>query len=131
MTNTPSLGAPAQTLTQAFLGDVLNTTAEEDEGEGEEEIAEAALPLEDPTLYTGRYLSDELEAFYRVQLDEGILILRHRWLGEFPMEYRGEDEFSFSNRDGSLSFVRDDSNEISGFVFDNGRTIGVEFRRFE
>ncbi|MFL2837264.1 MAG: serine hydrolase domain-containing protein [Pseudohongiellaceae bacterium] len=131
MTNTPSLGAPAQTLTQAFLGDVLDTTAEEDEGEEEEEIAEAALPLEDPTLYTGRYLSDELEAFYRVQLDEGILILRHRWLGEFPMEYRGEDEFSFSNRDGSLSFVRDDSNEISGFVFDNGRTIGVEFHRFE
>ena len=31
MTNTPSLGAPAQTLTQAFLGDVLDTTAEEDE----------------------------------------------------------------------------------------------------
>jgi hypothetical protein len=128
LTNTPSLGAPAQTLTQAFLGDVLNMLAADDE---EEELAEAALPLEVPTLYTGRYLSDELEAFYQVQLNDGILILRHRWLGEFPMEYRGEDEFTFSNRDGSLSFVRDDSNEICGFVFDNGRTIGVEFRRFE
>lgn len=128
MTNTPSLGAPAPELTQAFLGDVLNMPAEEDE---EEEIVEAALPLENPTLYTGRYLSDELEAFYQVQLEDGILVLRHRWLGEFPMEYRGEDEFSFSNRDGSLSFVRDAENEVSGFIFDNGRTIGVEFRRFE
>jgi len=28
-------------------------------------------------------------------------------------------------------YAVDDSKEISGFVFDNCRTIGAEFRRFE
>lgn len=128
MTNTPSLGAPAEELTQTFLGDVLSAPMAD---EGEERISEAVVPLENPALYTGRYLSNELEAFYQVQLEEGALRLSHRWLGEFPMEYRGNDIFAFSNRAGSLSFTRDSGNEISGFVFDNGRTIGVEFRRFE
>ena len=129
ITNTPSFGAPAQALTQAFLGDVLSPPATE---AGEEDaIPETVVPLENPALYTGRYLSDELEAFYQIELAEGVLRLSHRWLGEFPMEYHGDDVFSFSNRAGSLSFTRDSRNEISGFVFDNGRTIGVEFRRFE
>lgn len=128
MTNTPSLGAPATDLTQAFLGDILSAPAEE---HAEEEIAEAAVTLENPASYTGRYLSDELESFYRVRLENGELQLQHRWLGEFAMEYRGDDRFSFSSRDGSLSFIRDSSNAVTGFVFDNGRTIGVEFRRFD
>lgn len=128
-TSTPSNGAPAAKLTQAFLGDVLQVPDTELNPE-RPQIPEA-VALENPAIYSGRYLSDELEAFYSVELNDNSLSLFHRWLGEFEMRYIGEDKFLLLGRGGTLSFSRDEQNDVDGFIFDNGRTIGVEFRRMQ
>ncbi|MCG8414736.1 MAG: beta-lactamase family protein [Pseudomonadales bacterium] len=128
-TSTPSNGVPAAKLSQAFLGDVLpvpDTELNPDRPQLPEAVA-----LENPAIYQGRYLSDELEAFYSINLEGDTLSLFHRWLGEFDLRYTGEDTFLLLGRGGSLTFSRDSENDVNGFVFDNGRTIGVEFRRIE
>ena len=128
-TSTPSNGSPAAKLTQAFLGDVLQIP-ESELNRPRLQIPEA-VALENPAIYSGRYLSDELEAFYSVKLSGDMLSLFHRWLGESEMRYIGDDTFLLMGRGGTLSFSRDAQNEVNGFVFDNGRTIGVEFLRME
>ena len=62
---------------------------------------------------------------------KGKLTLTHRWLGDYLLQYQGDDNFDFRNRAGSLSFNRGPNGDVSGFTFDNDRTIGVEFRRFD
>ncbi len=126
-TNTPSNGSPARELSNVFLGDVFEIP---DLSLFQRPATPEPEPLENPAPYLGRYLSDELEAFYTVQIDNDQLTLVHRWLGDYEMSYRGEDEFGLSGG-GSVTFSRDDQNDVAGFVFDNGRTIGVEFRRLD
>jgi len=128
-TSTPSNGSPAAKLTQAFLGDVLQIPKSE-LNRPRPQIPEAVV-LENPAIYSGQYLSDELEAFYSVELNGDMLSLFHRWLGESEMRYIGDDTFLLMGRGGTLSFSRDAQDKVNGFVFDNGRTIGVEFRRME
>ncbi len=128
-TSTPSNGVPAAKLTQAFLGDVLQIP--DSELTPTPPQSPEAVALENPAIYSGRYLSDELEAFYSVELNDDKLSLFHRWLGEFDMRYIGDDAFQLSGRGGTLTFGRNAQNEVNGFVFDNGRTIGVEFRRLD
>jgi len=129
ITNTPSNGNPGISLTEAFLGDVLELPEPSETAAQSEN--KPAVPLENASIYTGRYLSDELEVFYRIRLDDGKLNLSHRWLGSYEMDYLGNDEFDLDGTVGSISFVRNDKDEIVGFVRDNGRTIGVEFRRID
>ncbi len=129
MTNTPSHGEPSEQLTQAFLGDVLAEAINTNEAQQTEE--NTPPPLENPGHYTGRYFSDELEAFYTVDMHEGNLTLTHRWLGNYLLQYQGDDNFDFRDRAGSLSFNRGPNGDVAGFTFDNDRTIGVEFRRFD
>lgn len=129
MTNTPSLGSPVPELTEAFLGDVMNIPAREEGMEAEEDTP--AIHLPDPGVYTGRYLSDELEAFYNIELEGDQLILSHRWLGSYEMSYLGNNQFDVERFGGPVTFVRNSNNEIEKFILDNGRTIGVEFRRID
>lgn len=125
-TNTPSNGSPARELSNVFLGDVMEIP--DFDGLFQNRSTPEPVALENPARYTGRYLSDELEAFYHIELEDNQLTLTHRWLGDYEMSYRGDDEFGLSGG-GSISFESDDDNDIAGFVFDNGRTIGVEFRK--
>jgi CubicO group peptidase (beta-lactamase class C family) len=129
VTNTPSNGAPGPELTEAFLSDVLELPEPDGPTSTPEESTE--VPLENPSLYTGRYLSDELEAFYSILLEGDKLILSHRWLGSYEMSYLGNDQFDLERLGGPISFTRDSNDEIEKFILDNGRTIGVEFRRID
>ncbi len=129
ITNTPSNGMPVAGLTEAFLGDVIEPPKPSESAAAPDE--NPVVALENASIYTGRYLSDELEAFYTINLDDGKLNLSHRWLGSYGMDYLGNDEFDLNGTGGSISFVRNDEDEIVGFVQDNGRTIGVEFRRID
>ncbi|MCY4265017.1 MAG: serine hydrolase [Gammaproteobacteria bacterium] len=129
LTSTPSNGSPASKLSQAFLGDVLPPP----ESDITPEIPQIpkAMPLAKPKSYAGRYFSDELEVFYTVKLTANELSLYHRWLGEHKMLYLGEDRFFLLELGGTLAFGRNDQNQVDGFLFDNGRTIGVEFRQID
>ncbi|MEM1140952.1 MAG: serine hydrolase domain-containing protein [Pseudomonadota bacterium] len=128
LTNTPANGVPVDELTAALLGDVV--PASQPESEVSKSVPEQeAVPLKNPDAYAGRYFSDELESFYRVSLQEGKLVLSHRWLGAFTMRHLGGAVFDFEDRGGSLQFAQEKTGEVSGFVFDDGRTLGVEFRR--
>lgn len=126
--NSPSIGTVINPLTEAFLGDVLELPPPQASSAPEETMV---VPLENPAIYTGRYLSDELEAFYSVELADDGLTLIHRWLGSYPMSYLGNDQFDLDGLGGPISFDRNGNNEVDGFILDNGRTIGVEFRRIE
>ena len=129
LTGTPSNGTPYAELTRAFLGDVLPVPTVE--SDPKPPSVPEAVPVESPESFTGKYFSDELEVFYSVGLNNDTLRFSHRWLGEFEMHYLGGDKFSLLDRGGTLTFRRDAQHQISGFIFDNDRTIGVEFRRME
>ena len=129
VTNTPANGTPVRELTRAFLGDLVEMPETDAPSAPPEEAVE--VPLENPSIYTGRYLSDELEAFYSIRLEGDKLILSHRWLGSYEMSYLGNDQFDLEGLGGPISFVRDSNAEIDRFILDNGRTIGVEFRRID
>lgn len=125
--NTPSLGSPVEELMQVFLGDLLTIP---DEEPADEEAEREAYPVADPRAYVGRYLSDELEAFYEVTLDGDTLTWAHRWLGEHVMEPVDEDTFALEGS-AALTFTRDATGAVDGVVLDSGRTTGVVFRRLD
>lgn len=129
-TSTPANGIPVAELNQALMGDVLQPVKQNESGVAPStEII--SVPVDNPSVFTGRYFSDELETFYRVALDEEQLAMSHRWLGSFSLQHRGDDEFDFVGRGGSAHFHRDGEGNVTGFTLDNGRTIGVKFRRFD
>lgn len=132
--STPSMFNPHGELTDAFFGDILveeepasGTTSGSSSDQG---VAIQLPALADPEVFVGTWLSDELQAFYDITLDDGNLTLSHRWLGSFDMTWAGNDRFSL--RGGrELRFERDESGLPVRFVWDNGRTIGVKVRRYE
>jgi CubicO group peptidase (beta-lactamase class C family) len=81
--------------------------------------------------FAGRYWSDELECFYDIVLDgESLAIERLKYARQrlYPAAvdtfFRG---FIFGSL--SLSFERNDRNEITGFANAGGRVSGLRFRR--
>ncbi len=126
LTNTPSHGSPVAALTERFLGDVLETSAEE--GAQPDAAEPAAQSGADGSVYTGKYFSEELEVFYNVINQGGDLRLAHRWQGGEGLSYRGEDVFELEDG-GSVTFRRGRDGSVQGFELENGRTIGVRFER--
>ena len=88
-----------------------------------QDLTEAALAE-----FAGRYFSDELEAFYDIELQDGGLVLRHIDMEPVELRHREADDFStpviFL---ASVEFERDDAGRITGFRVSNGRTRGVWF----
>lgn len=128
---TPSIRTPIDDLVELFMGDYLEPEGAIPDVEADEEVAAIQLPaLADPSAFTGTWLSDELQVFYDIRMEEDRLVLAHRWLDTFPMTWAGDDRFDLEGS-GELRFERDAEGRPSGFVWDNGRTIGVVFRRYE
>lgn len=98
--------------------------------------AEAWTPdAEDLSAFVGRYLSDEIETFYTVTLDEGdggddgpTLTLKQMRLADIPM--RPGDADTFTTPMGfRLSFERDRNGRVIAFYMSNGRTRDVRFQK--
>ncbi|HIG74680.1 MAG TPA: serine hydrolase [Bacteroidetes bacterium] len=80
--------------------------------------------------YTGRYFSDELEAFYTVALVDGELHLSHRTTEEpISLTHNTGEGFTGGYPIAEVEFVRDESGAVIAFLAGSGRTRGVRFER--
>ena len=91
---------------------------------------ESPLQLAD---FVGIYYSDELYTDYKLSLEGSTLTL---WITEtfkVPLTPASSDSFTFAGGQGKLSFKRDASGKITGFVFDStigGRDVkGIAFKK--
>ncbi len=82
--------------------------------------------------FVGTYFSDELQTAYTIVVEEGELKARHINMEEIALSPAEEDTFSGSVFFiGELAFLRSSSGEVTGFSLSNGRTRGVQFKRWE
>ena len=79
--------------------------------------------------YTGDYRSDEVQATYRIVLENGKLFFRHE--NEFkdypknPLQPTTSDMFFVQGL--NLQFIRDASRQISAFTLNAGRVKNIKF----
>jgi hypothetical protein len=79
--------------------------------------------------YAGRYVSDELDSWYTVEVKDGALRFRAR-LGQWvPLRPIRRDAFLVLGS--RLTFERDGRQRVTGFRLDAGRVRGVAARRNE
>lgn len=82
--------------------------------------------------YTGRYLSDELETFYTLELHDSTLVVLIRNTPEIELDalkvdlYKGNVYFL-----NEVKFIRDEAGAVTGFEASNGRTRGIRFDKLE
>jgi CubicO group peptidase (beta-lactamase class C family) len=96
-------------------------------------VPKAELPEDELELYTGRYYSDEMDAYYIVGKCEGGLGLRLKKHGEFPLQPTIQDGFSLdlSAMVGmpyslSILFYRE-GDSIAGMYVSSGRAKDIQF----
>ncbi|MGB3544185.1 serine hydrolase domain-containing protein [Rubrivirga sp.] len=91
-----------------------------------EPMADAVpIVLED---YTGRYVSDEIETFYALAVEDGVLMARTRRNPKpLVLQPSGPDTFA-SDLGPTLSFERDATGAITGFTLDADRSRDIAFR---
>jgi hypothetical protein len=79
--------------------------------------------------YSGQYLSDEVQATYRIVLENGRLFLRHE--NEFkdfprnPLEPTTSDTFFVQGI--NIHFIRDANQRVSAFTLNAGRVKNIRF----
>jgi CubicO group peptidase (beta-lactamase class C family) len=91
-----------------------------------------AMPEFRPTLeqlraYAGTYQSDEIESFYRIEIEDGGLTLKR--LKVKPDKLQPAIADYFRGLIGSLHFVRNSEGQVSGFVLNAGRIRDFHFRK--
>jgi hypothetical protein len=80
--------------------------------------------------YAGKYLCDELETFYTLEMQDSTLMLLIRNVKEIKLScikedvYKGDVFFI-----GELAFERDEAGRLTGFTVSNGRTRGIQFNK--
>ncbi len=79
--------------------------------------------------YTGDYRSDEVQATYKIVLENGKLFLRHE--NEFkdypknPLQPTTSDTFFVQGR--NLQFMRDPRKQVTAFTLNAGRVKNIKF----
>lgn len=88
-----------------------------------------APDADDLAAYAGRYVSDEVEETYRLVVEDGALVVTHRWLGQLSLRPEDRDHFGGDWPLTSVVFERGAEDQVIGFAVSNGRTRGVRFDR--
>jgi len=83
----------------------------------------------DLTPYAGRFTSDELEATYTLAVEDGALVARDARGDAVTLTHAEGDVFSLPI--GTVSFERDASGAVVGYVVDATRSRGMRFERVE
>lgn len=81
--------------------------------------------------YTGTYLSEELQTFYSVAVEDSSLVLQHYIMDDMAMTPGDKDNFSAGFPIAEMKFIRNDEGQVVGFEASNGRTRGVLFEKRE
>lgn len=79
--------------------------------------------------YTGTYYSQELETTYKIYLDKGKLFIHHMRLGEIAVDPDIVTPDQFSSNVGSLHFIKDKQDKITGFKLSGGRVKNILFEK--
>jgi len=79
--------------------------------------------------YAGTYYSEELAAQYKVGLVDGKLRIHHMRLGDFELQPDPVTEHMFTCRVGSIRFVRDEKQQVTGFKLSGGRVKNLHFEK--
>lgn len=83
------------------------------------------LTTEQLTEYTGAYFSDELDATYRVAIEDGKLFIKARNAPRASLVPVSKDEFRQLGT--TFKFTRGAQGQLSGFVLNGGRSKGIQF----
>ncbi len=86
-----------------------------------------ALTAEQLTEYIGAYYSEELDATYRMVIEDGKLFIKVRNASRGSLSSQAKDEFRLLGA--TYSFVRNDQRQITGFALNGGRAKGIQFVR--
>jgi CubicO group peptidase (beta-lactamase class C family) len=78
--------------------------------------------------YVGDYYSDELQVTYRVVLENSKLSMKYRQVVNGELVPMAQDVFKLYGVVG-VQFIRDDRNQVSGFVPQNGGARNIRFLR--
>jgi hypothetical protein len=76
--------------------------------------------------YVGPYYSDELAVTYRVVLENGKLLMKYRQVVNGELMPMAQDLFKLYGAV-SVRFIRNDRNQVSGFVPQNGGARNIRF----
>lgn len=115
------------------VGDILKITIQDN---GKEIEAMKILPVhlnpEQLSEYTGEYYSSELDTFYRILLDDGVLRVTHRKHDDIPLavitpDYYSGTEWFFK----TVHFTRDNNYRINGFMVTGSRVRNLHFIKLE
>jgi len=99
--------------------------------EGDEEIdlvkARTLSPLTPSQLteYAGDYYNDELPVTYKLAVEKGSLLFKHKNAPKGALKAMDHDKFTM--RWFNIEFVRDKRKRIKGFVLGAGRAANIEF----
>jgi len=77
--------------------------------------------------YAGAYVSEEVDPVYQFEVKDGKLTLSRLKSRPDPLLPATQD--AFTGKLGTLRFIRDANQHISGFVLDQGRIQGLQFTR--
>jgi CubicO group peptidase (beta-lactamase class C family) len=109
----------------------LEITTTDDDGDVEKESFEPVdrwTPSSaDLAALAGTYASRELDTTWRLVVEKGGLLVRHRGLPADPMTPTVKDSFTLEGM--NLVFRRGSGGKASGFTLDAGRVRGVTFAR--
>ena len=100
------------------------------EMEAQEPAVLEAIELVSPTAaqlaeYTGDYFSDELQAAYKIEVEEGKLVVRRRNAPALRLNPTLKDQFEVGGT--NVGFTRDEQKRVSGFNLSAGRVKNIRF----
>jgi len=75
--------------------------------------------------YAGEYYSDELMTTYRLVVEEGVLVFKHRNAPKDPLKAMAPDKFIVGRM--NIDFLRNKRNKIEGFSLSAGRALNIKF----
>jgi CubicO group peptidase (beta-lactamase class C family) len=77
--------------------------------------------------FAGRYASEEVDTTWKLLVQDGKLVVRHRGISEEALEPTVSGTFTLSGMD--LTFARDAAGRVASFSLDRGRVRGIVFRK--
>lgn len=79
--------------------------------------------------FTGKYYSPELGSEYKVDNENGKLMIHHMRLGDFDLQPDVTTADRFTSRVGTIQFFNDDQKKVAGFRLSGGRVKNLRFDR--